>query len=378
MTTTTTTATTTATLFDPIQVGDLALSNRIVMAPLTRNRSPQGIPSDLTATYYAQRASAGLIVSEGVPISQQGQGYADVPGLYRPEQVQAWQRVTQAVHAQGGKIVAQLWHVGRISHTSLQPGGAAPVAPSALTAQTKTYLVDPHSGQGGFFDTSAPRALSGEEIPALIQDYADAAHAAIRAGFDGVEIHAANGYLLDQFLRDSTNQRSDAWGGSVAQRARLLVQVLQAVSGAIGSGKVGVRLSPVTPSNDIRDSQPQALFEHVARELAPLGLAFIHVVEGATGGPREVPGSPFDYAAFKAAYRAAGGRGAWMVNNGYTRATALQAVASAQAELVSFGRAFIANPDLVQRLRQEAPLNEVQRETLYGGGAQGYTDYPTL
>ena len=367
-----------STLFDPIQAGDLQLSNRIAMAPLTRNRSPRTVPGELTATYYAQRASAGLLVSEGTPISQQGQGYADVPGLYLPEQLEGWKRVTQAVHARGGKIVAQLWHVGRVSHTSLQPGGAAPVAPSAVTAQSKTYLIDAATGQGGFFPTSTPRALDAEELPGIVQAYANAARNAVQAGFDGVEIHGANGYLLDQFLKDGANQRTDAWGGSVENRARLLVQVVQAVADAIGAGKTGLRLSPVTPANDISDSQPQPLFEHVARQLAPLGLAFIHVIEGATGGPREVEGRPFDYAAFKAAYRDAGGRAAWIVNNGYTRDMALQAVASGHADMVAFGRDFISNPDLVERLRQGAPLNAWQRETFYGGGAEGYTDYPTL
>lgn len=367
-----------STLFDPIQAGDLHLSNRIAMAPLTRNRSPRNVPGELTATYYAQRAGAGLIVSEGTPISQQGQGYADVPGLYLPEQLEGWKRVTQAVHAHGGKIVAQLWHVGRVSHTSLQPGGEAPVAPSAVTAQSKTYLIDAATGQGGFFPTSAPRALGAEELPGIVQAYANAARNAVQAGFDGVEIHGANGYLLDQFLKDGANQRTDAWGGSVENRARLLVQVVSAVADAIGAGKTGLRLSPVTPANDIRDSQPQPLFEYVARQLAPLGLAFIHVIEGATGGPREVEGRPFDYAAFKAAYRDAGGRGAWIANNGYTRDMALQAIASGHADMVAFGRDFISNPDLVERLRQGAPLNAWQRETFYGGGAEGYTDYPTL
>ncbi|MBN9341142.1 MAG: alkene reductase, partial [Comamonadaceae bacterium] len=208
--------------------------------------------------------------------------------------------------------------------------------------------------------------------------YANAARNAVQAGFDGVEIHGANGYLLDQFLKDGANQRTDAWGGSVENRARLLVQVVSAVADAIGAGKTGLRLSPVTPANDIRDSQPQPLFAHVARQLAPLGLAFIHVIEGATGGPREVEGRPFDYAAFKAAYRDAGGRGAWIANNGYTRDMALQAIASGHADMVAFGRDFISNPDLVERLRQGAPLNAWQRETFYGGGAEGYTDYPTL
>ena len=367
------------TLFDPIQVGDLRLTNRIAMAPLTRNRSPQAVPRDITATYYAQRASAGLLITEGTAISQQGQGYSDVPGLYDSEQLDGWKKVTQAVHGRGGKIVTQLWHVGRVSHSSLQPGFAAPVAPSATPAHAKTYLRDEATGQGQFVHTSAPRALAPEELPAIVHSYATAARNAVKtAGFDGVEIHGANGYLLDQFLKDGANQRHDDYGGSVPRRARLMLEVTRAVADAIGPGRVGLRLSPVTPANDIHDSHPQPLFEYLARHLAPLGLAFIHVIEGSTGGPREVEGRPFDYAAFKAAYRDAGGRGAWMVNNGYDRAMALQAVASGQADMVAFGRAYISNPDLVERLQRDAPLTPWDRATFYGGGEQGYIDYPAL
>ncbi|WP_312792268.1 alkene reductase [Diaphorobacter nitroreducens] len=367
------------TLFDPIQAGDLHLANRIAMAPLTRNRSPRAVPRDITATYYAQRASAGLLITEGTAITHQGQGYSDVPGLYGTEQLDGWKRVTQAVHARGGKIVTQLWHVGRVSHTALQPEGGAPVAPSAVRAQSQTYLVDAASGQGQFVPTSEPRALAAEELPDIVHAFAAAARNAVQtAGFDGVEIHGANGYLLDQFLKDGANQRKDDYGGGIANRVRLMVEVTRAVVDAIGGGRVGIRLSPVTPANDIRDSDPQPLFEHLARELAPLGLAFIHVIEGATGGPREVEGRPFDYAAFKNAYRSAGGRGAWMVNNGYDRDMAQEALASGRADIVAFGRAFISNPDLVERLRRDAPLNAWDKTTFYGGGEHGYIDYPTL
>lgn len=367
------------TLFDPIRAGDLHLANRIAMAPLTRNRSPQAVPGDMAVTYYAQRASAGLLITEATAISQQGQGYSDVPGLYDSEQLQGWKKVTQAVHAQGGKIVTQLWHVGRVSHCSLQPGNAAPVAPSALRAQAKTYVVDAATGQGQFVPTSSPRALKAEELPDIVHHYAAAARNAVHtAGFDGVELHGANGYLLDQFLKDGANQRRDDYGGAIANRVRLTLEVVRAVVEAVGGGRVGIRLSPVTPSNDIYDSHPQPLFEHLAQQLAPLGLAYLHVIEGSTGGPREIADRPFDYAAFKAAYRDAGGRAAWIVNNGYTRDMALQAVASGHADMVAFGRDFISNPDLVERLRQGAPLNAWQRETFYGGGAEGYTDYPTL
>ncbi|MGD9774336.1 alkene reductase [Diaphorobacter sp.] len=367
------------TLFDPIHAGDLHLANRIAMAPLTRNRSPQAVPQDITATYYAQRASAGLLITEGTAITHQGQGYSDVPGLYGTDQLDGWKRVTQAVHARGGKIVTQLWHVGRVSHTALQPEGGAPVAPSALRAQSQTYLVDAATGQGEFVPTSTPRALTAEELPDIVHAYAAAArHAVLSASFDGVEIHGANGYLLDQFLKDGANQRKDDYGGSIPNRARLMLEVTRAVVDAIGGARVGIRLSPVTPSNDIHDSHPQPLFEYLARHLAPLGLAFVHVIEGSTGGPREVDGRPFDYAAFKNAYRSAGGRGAWMVNNGYDRDMALEAVASGRADMVAFGRAFISNPDLVERLQRNAPLNAWDRTTFYGGGEHGYIDYPTL
>ncbi|GAB2739836.1 alkene reductase [Melaminivora jejuensis] len=369
----------TTTLFDPLQAGALRLANRIVMAPLTRNRAPNAIPGALAAEYYRQRASAGLLISEATAISHQGQGYADVPGLYGSEQLDGWKRVTDAVHAAGGRIVCQLWHVGRISHTSLQPGGAAPVSASALPVQAKTYLHDRGDGRAGFAPTSTPRALAAQELPGIVHTFAAAARNAVHtAGFDGVEIHGANGYLLEQFLKSSANQRSDDYGGSVENRARLLLEVTRAVADAVGGGRTGIRLSPVTPANDIEDADPQPLYAYLARQLAPLDLAYLHIIEGATGGPREVEGRPFDYAAFQTAYRDAGGRGAWLVNNGYDGALASQAVASGRADAVAFGKAFIANPDLVARLRSGAPLNEWDTRTFYGGDARGYTDYPVL
>ena len=362
-------------LFEPTHAGDIALANRIAMAPLTRNRAPDAIPTELTATYYAQRATAGLIISEATAISPEGQGYADVPGLYGTEQLDGWKKVTRAVHEAGGKIVVQLWHVGRISYTSLQPGHAKPVAPSAIRAHAKTVLLK--DGVPTFTDTSEPRALDAEELPRIVQDYRHAARNAIAAGFDGVEIHAANGYLIDQFLKTGANQRTDDYGGSIKNRARLLLEVTRAIVDEIGGGRTGIRLSPVTPANDIVDENPQPLFDYVVRELGKLGLAYVHVIEGATGGPRELPDRPFDYAELRNAYRAAGGKGAWMVNNGYDRALAEAALANG-ADIVAFGRPFISNPDLVERLKQNAPLNELNRDTLYGGGAKGYTDYPTL
>ena len=362
-------------LFDPVRAGALNLANRIVMAPLTRNRAPGAVPTPLMATYYVQRASAGLIVTEATAISPQAQGYADVPGLWSDEQVTAWKAVTDAVHAAGGRIVVQLWHVGRVSHVDLQPGGQAPVAPSAITAKTKTVLI--RDGVPTFADTSAPRALDIAEIPAIVEDYRRAARHAIRAGFDGVEIHAANGYLIDQFLKTGANQRSDAYGGSIANRARLLLEVTRAVADAIGGERTGIRLSPVTPANDIVDANPQPLFAYVVQQLAPLDLAYLHVIEGSTGGPRDIAERPFDYAALRQAWRDAGGTGAWMVNNGYDGALADQVLAEG-ADLVSFGRAFIANPDLVARLRQGGPFNKPERATFYGGAEKGYTDYPAL
>jgi N-ethylmaleimide reductase len=369
----------TASLFDPIQVGDIHLANRIAMAPLTRNRAPNAVPADITATYYAQRASAGLLITEATAISHQGQGYADVPGLYGTEQLDAWKKVTTAVHEAGGKIVTQLWHVGRISHNDLQPDGGAPVAPSALIAKAKTYLIDRETGKGSFAPTSQPRALDASELPGIVHTYAAAARNAVEtAGFDGVEIHGANGYLLDQFLKTGANQRTDDYGGSIENRARLLLEATRAAVDAVGGGKVGIRLSPVTPANDIVDEDPQPLFDYVIRQLAPLGLAYIHIIEGATGGPRELPDHPFDYAALKTAYREAGGKGAWMVNNAYDAGLAQKVVADGTADIVAFGKLYIANPDLVERLRTKAPLNAWDQSTFYGGGEKGYTDYPTL
>ncbi|KQW45601.1 MULTISPECIES: alkene reductase [unclassified Roseateles] len=354
------------TLFDPARFGDIALANRVVMAPLTRNRARQQTPHDLHVEYYRQRAGAGLLITEATQIRPDGQGYFDTPGIHTPEQIAAWKQVTDAVHAEGGKIVVQLWHVGRISLNRLQPGGQAPVSSTNRAAKTKTY-----AAHGELVPTDVPRALATHEIPQLIADYVQAAKNAMAAGFDGVEIHGANGYLLDQFLRDSANDRTDEYGGSIENRARLLIEVMSAVAGTIGAGRTALRLSPVTPSNDIgQDSNPQALFNHVAEQLAPLKLAFLEVVEGATGGARDV--APFDYAEMRRRFN-----GPWIVNNGYDRAMALDAVASGHADAVAIGRPFIANPDLVERLRDDLPLNTPQKETFYGGGAEGYTDYPT-
>ena len=354
------------TLFDPIRFGALELANRVVMAPLTRSRAAPGLlPSPLAAQYYGQRASAGLIITEATQVSVLAQGYVDTPGLYTAAQVAGWKQVTDAVHRRGGRIVVQLWHVGRVSHVSLLPPGELPVAPSAIRAETKTFTGD------GYVDVSAPRALDIDEIPAIVADFRVAARNAIAAGFDGVEVHGANGYLIDQFLRDGSNQRSDAYGGSIENRTRFLVEVVQAVAEEIGADRVGVRLSPVTPANGAHDSNPQPLFERAVERLDPIGLAYLHVIEGATGGPRDI--APFDYPALRAKFH-----GGWIVNNGYDRALASRTVADGRADAVAFGMDYIANPDLVRRLREDAPFNPVDRDTLYGGGAEGYIDYPTL
>jgi N-ethylmaleimide reductase len=356
------------TLFDPVRLGAIDLSNRVVMAPLTRNRAGAGrTATALTAEYYAQRAhprdGAGLIISEASPIDAMGHGYLDTPGIHTPGQVEAWKAVTRAVHAVGGKIVIQLWHVGRISHSSLLDG-RAPLAPSAVRANTKTFTA------AGFEPVSEPRALRLEEIGPIVEQYRVAAGRAIEAGFDGVEVHGANGYLVDQFLRSGTNLRDDAYGGGIQNRVRFLREVMRAVTGEIGGGRTGLRLSPAAPVNDAQEGDPQPLFNLAAEQLAPLRLAYVHVIEGMTGGDRTLP---FDYAALRT--RAAA---PWMVNNGYDRRMAMDAVGTGAADVVAFGKAFIANPDLTRRLRENAPLNALDAKTLYGGGARGYTDYPTL
>jgi N-ethylmaleimide reductase len=369
-----------AKLFQPTQIGDIALKNHIVMAPLTRNRSPGAIPNDVNVEYYSQRATAGLIITEATAITHQGQGYADVPGLYSKEALDGWKRVTDAVHAEGGKIVVQMWHVGRISHTTLQPDNGKPVSSTNRVAKAKTYLVNA-DGTGAFADTSEPRALEASEIPGIIEDYRKAARAAIDAGFDGVEIHGANGYLLDQFMRDGVNDRTDEYGGSIENRTRFTFQVVEAVTREIGARRTAIRISPVTPSGESYDSNPQALFTHVIEGLAKYDLAYIHVVEGQTGGERDYrqgDNPSFDYKALRAAYEKAGGKAAWMVNNGYVRDMAIETVETGKADLVAFGKPFISNPDLVERLEKNLPLNTPDQSTFYGGGAKGYIDYPLL
>ncbi|MBZ7671835.1 alkene reductase [Klebsiella grimontii] len=353
-------------LFQPYDLGPITLANHIVMAPLTRNRAGAGlVPGELAAIYYAQRASAGLLITEATQISPQAQGYQDTPGIYTQAQIEGWRKVTDAVHAKGGRIFVQLWHVGRISHVDLQPGRAAPVAPSAIRAETKTFV------NNGFVDVSEPRALEVEEIKGIINDFRKAAANAIAARFDGVEIHGANGYLLEQFLKDGANQRTDEYGGSVENRARLLLEVTAAVKDEIGAERTGVRISPVSPANAISCSDPQSQYDYLAEQLDALGIVYLHVVEGATGGPRDV--SPFDYDSLRRRFK-----NTWIGNNGYDLALASAQLAQGKADLFAFGRPFISNPDLVERLKTGAPLAPLNPETLYGGGAQGYTDYPSL
>jgi len=335
------------------------------MAPLTRSRAgPGNVPTQLNALYYAQRASAGLIISEATQISPEGQGYISTPGIHSAEQIAGWKCVTQAVHIAGGQIVCQLWHVGRISHPSFQPGGAAPVAPSAIRPNGQAFTAK------GFEPIPTPRALETAEIPGIVEQYAQAARNALAAGFDGVEVHGANGYLIDQFLRDRTNQRTDRYGGSIENRSRFLMEVVDAVIAAVGAECTGVRISPQNTQNDIADSDPQTLFNYVAEQLSGRDLAYLHIIEGDTSG---IPVPPFDHKKLKHLFG-----GIVISNNGFDKPLANEAIAQGRADLIAFGKPFIANPDLVIRLFLDAPLMPVNRETLYGGAEQGYTDYPIL
>ncbi|WP_285349279.1 alkene reductase [Pseudomonas sp. ME-P-057] len=354
-------------LFSPVQIGAIRMANRIVMAPVTRSRYEEdGVPGELHATYYAQRATAGLIVAEATNISAQGRGYAATPGIWSEAQVAGWRTVTDAVHAAGGKIVCQLWHVGRFSSVELQPNGEAPVAPSAIQAEGNTYTAN------GFVPVSMPRALETDEIPGIIEQYKHAAENARRAGFDGVEVHSANSYLLDQFLRDSTNQRTDPYGGSIENRARLTLEVTQAIVDIWGNDRVGIRLSPVTPDagNTPPDSNVMALHGYLIQQLNRFDLAYLHFVEGATATSREVP-EGVDMDALSAQFN-----GPFIGNNNYDLDMAIERRVQGKIDAVAFGRLFISNPDLVARLRHGAELTIAPRESYYGGGAKGYTDWP--
>lgn len=354
----------TNSLFEATKLGAVSIKNRIVMAPMTRNRAEDGnVPGELNVEYYQQRATAGLIITEGSQISPQGAGYPATPGIYTTEQIAGWKKVTDAVHAKGGKIFLQIWHVGRISHPSLQPDSALPVAPSAIKPEGEAVT---YQGMQAFV---TPKELTRDEIKAIINDYHTATLNAHKAGFDGVEIHAANGYLIDQFLRDKTNKRTDEYGGSLENRTRFLLEVVDAVIEAWDAAHVGVRLSPENTFNDINDSDPQVTFNHAVEQLSPKGLAYLHMLEGEMmTGIRNL-----DYRQFIDRFD-----GPYIANSGYSRESAQQALDSHMADAVAFGSLFLANPDLVERFKQNASLNEPDQSTFYGGDEHGYTDYPFL
>ncbi|MBC7800838.1 MAG: alkene reductase [Gemmatimonadaceae bacterium] len=357
----------TSVLFQPITVGALQLKNRVVMAPMTRSRSDNdGVPPGFAADYYAQRADAGLIVSEATNISAQARGYALTPGIYTPQQVAAWQVVTRAVHAAGGTMLLQLWHTGRINHPSLH-GGALPVAPSAIKPEGQAFTAT------GMQDHVTPRALETDEIPAIVADYRHAAQCAKDAGFDGVEIHSANNYLLEQFIRDSTNKRTDEYGGSVENRLRFPLAVAQAVTEVWGGDRVGIRISPgaAQPGGTAQDSDTMGTFGKYIEALNALRLMYVHDIEGTALMTREDDG--VDYMAFRKQFH-----GAYIANNGYDRALADKTLGAGNADLISFGRPFLANPDLVERLRTGAPLAEAPKKYWYGGDATGYSDWPAM
>jgi N-ethylmaleimide reductase len=365
-------------LFQPVRLGRYNLRHRMIMAPLTRSRArqPGNVPSPLNACYYAQRASAALIISEATQVSMQGQGYAWTPGIHSPEQVEGWRLVTDAVHDAGGLIFLQLWHVGRISHPSLQPDGMLPVAPSAIRPSGEAF-VENENGEGALVPFVTPRALQIEEMPYLVRQYFRGARNALTAGFDGVEIHAANGYLLEQFIDSSTNRRDDRYGGTVENRVRLLTEVVETVTEVWGPDRVGVRLSPLSTFNDISDDDPETTFGHVAGQLSDYRLAYLHIVNPAMAALEK--GAEPDARALRMLdlirqrYR-----GTLMIAGGFDRDTAEAWLEQGKADLIAFGRKFLANPDLPERFRSGAPLNAEDPTTFYGGGAKGYTDYPTL
>jgi N-ethylmaleimide reductase len=354
-------------LFSPIKLGPYSLRSRIVMAPMTRGRAGSGnVPSPLAASYYAQRASAGLLITEATQVTPKGVGYANTPGIYSAEQIAGWRRVVDSVHQAGGRIFLQLWHVGRISHPLYQPDGALPVAPSAIAAKGDLFTPE------GMKPYETPRALETLEIAGVVDDFRTGAKNALAAGFDGVEIHGANGYLPDQFLRDGTNQRTDAYGGSVENRARLLLEITQAAVDVWGPDRVGVRLSPSGTFNDMSDSDPEKTFGYAIAALDALEIVYVHLVEGMEADIRR-GGKIVPSAIFRPLFQ-----GALILNGGYSRDRADAVIKEGTADMVSFGTAFLANPDLPRRLQIGAELNEPDSKTFYGGTEKGYTDYPAL
>ncbi|SJM92174.1 N-ethylmaleimide reductase, FMN-linked [Crenothrix polyspora] len=355
----------TTLLHSSIKLGTLHLPNRIIMAPLTRMRAPESVPTDLMATYYSQRASAGLIISEATPISPQGVGYPATPGIWNQQQIEAWQKITTAAHEKKGRMVLQLWHVGRISHPDFHDGDL-PVAPSAIMPNGQAITP---TGMKPFV---TPRALVLEEIPGIVEDYRQAAKNALAAGFDGVEIHSANGYLLDQFLRDGTNQRTDNYGGSLENRARLLLEVTTAVIEVCGAGRVGIRLSPSGTFNDMADSNPEAIFVYLLTELSHFNLAYLHIVDALEGDIRH-GAKVITLDVLRKAYK-----GNLIVCGGYNQVRGEAVLAEGMADAVAFGQLYIANPDLVERFQHHAPLNVPDATTFYGGDERGYIDYPNF
>ncbi|MET3712285.1 N-ethylmaleimide reductase [Sphingomonas trueperi] len=365
------------TLFSPVTFGRIDLPNRIVMAPLTRSRAGAGnVPTDMNVDYYRQRAGAGMIITEATQISQQGQGYAWTPGIHSAAQVAGWRKVADAVHAEGGRIVMQLWHVGRVSHPVFQPGGAAPVAPSVMDVPGKTFIIDA-DGNGAWADIPRPQALDLDGIRAIVADYAQAARNAIAAGMDGVEIHAANGYLIDQFINSNSNRRTDAYGGSIENRTRFLLEVVDAVAGAVGADRVGVRLTPMGRFIGMGDDTPEQTFGHIARALGPRGLAYLHLVEPTTLGVETDTAYDPRWNAIIRLMRALY-PGKLLLAGGYDKASAIRALAEGRGDAIAFGKLFIANPDLPRRFALGAPLNAPDPASFFGGDAHGYVDYPAL
>lgn len=372
------TETPTQLLFEPARLGCHHVPHRIAMAPLTRSRArqPGNIPTLLNACYYAQRASAAVIISEATQVSMQGQGYAWTPGIHRREQVEGWRLVTEAVHEAGGLIFMQLWHVGRISHPALQPDCMLPVAPSAIKPDGLAFIEN-ENGEGELIPFVTPRALQIEEMPYLVRQYARGASNALMAGFDGVEVHGANGYLLDQFIHSGTNHRTDRYGGAIENRARLLCEVIEAVGAVWGHDRVGVRLSPLGTFNDVKDDDPEATFGYIAEKLSDYALAYLHLVNPATTA-LENKSEPDPAAQRMLALMREKYDGTLMLAGGFDQETAEAWLQQDRADLIAFGRKFLANPDLPERFRRHAPLNADDPSTYYGGGAKGYTDYPSL
>lgn len=367
----------TSPLFAPVDLPDMTLPHRIAMAPLTRSRAgPGNVPTEMNVEYYRQRAGAALIITEATQISQQGQGYAWTPGIHSAEQIKGWRAVSDAVHAEGGRIFLQLWHVGRVSHSVFQPGGAAPVAPTAMPVPGKTFIID-GDGNGAWADVPTPQELSVEGIGEIVADYANAARNAIAAGMDGVEIHAGNGYLLDQFLNSSSNHRTDAYGGSPPKRARLLLEVVDAVTSAVGAQRVGVRLTPMGRFMGMGDDTPEETFGLVVDELDKYGLAYLHLVEPAMVGTDRDPSYDPRWDRIILDLRARF-HGVLILAGGYDQAAAERALSEDRADVIAFGRPFIANPDLPERFRTGAALNVPDASTFFGGTAAGYIDYPKL